>query len=328
MYIRSKNDESGMSLIEVVVAAALILGVLVTTAYFATRSQAIQASLDSENKAIQVARDYAERIMAVPFKDTGFYMHSEGWKEKNAANQLTITIPPDRDALTFNPKETKTIGGNIYTVETELTRIPMSTNWSPLPSTTSQPINVKVTVTWEEADGKTRSTSLQRVKYPGAEEQLSQKIDKEYKPGDIGQPSTPTFYDQLDNYAGIISPTTGTYQIIFNVNNQGSSKIKDIVIEAKCESNNKVYSFNYAQIQSKPSNVIRITPALPAIDTSPQFTLTVDPTKAEGSGGSTLFPAGCGFLGNVNPTHIRVVNDQGASGSMTITDSNYKIGIL
>lgn len=303
------QDERGsMSLIEVVVASALILGILVTTGYFFARSTDSQLTIDMRNKAVQVSQDFSERIMSVDYYNVGFYPSSEGYRDTNSLGEKTVTIPEDRDALGFSPLEQKSVGGVSYTVRTDVAYINPENK-----RRGTFPIRINIVTTWQGSSDKEESVSIEKIRFPDPTNKVPDGMNVSQTAGANGEPSQPTFYDEIRSYAGTVSSTGFGGSIVFVVDDPGDSPVSDIYMDFFCDYpiSEEATRIKWSELQEVTG--LFLTPTtLPTIGERIRYNMTFYDVPAE-------LPCDP-FNKKVN---VLAVNDQGVSQPLSITEANY-----
>lgn len=296
------RNEDGMSLVEILVSIVIITIVLGGTAQIMIDTFSIQQNTESQSKSVQLARDYMERSKQASFNELGFYETDEGFRAttniknpQTGNNEKTFIIPIEQKRSTMIPTDTRTVGGIVYDIRVDITTDNLSDKYAPK--------RVTVDVSWLDANKKTQHTIMSIVRTPSASEQIPPALDLTELPGADGKPSSPSFYDAINMYAGTASDVLGR-EFSVKVAHPGTSPVTDIQFKVYCSGSD-----------SGPSTTISWkTPPSGWTATSSADTYYL------GYYGS---PTGLGCQIDTAMTEVVAINGSGASTPMTILPSNF-----
>lgn len=153
---RRTRHESGFALVEVLVALAILGGVIAAAAGSMAFSARLNTSLDERAQALSIAEATISRVQAQPWSRTGFAPDDPGYVEWPALG-YTVTLPEGTPADgRVLPVEKHTVNGTVFTATTEITWLrPDDRDNSTRPGAFGMR-RIAVEVSWLGLDGQTR----------------------------------------------------------------------------------------------------------------------------------------------------------------------------
>lgn len=295
-WVKSRKDDEGFALIELLVAMIIILGVLVSIALLTTQALSMQQDGEARDKGVQVARDFMERAKQSSFGNLGFRMSDPGFVSKGTTNtEDTVVIPEDKTTAGLIPLDTsRVVGGVQYTVRTDIT-------WTQTTHATS-PKRVRVEVSWKKEGGKTDKTVISYVRSATASEQIPVDLDLTVIPGVNGVPAAPSYYDVVNSTGGYKS-IYGTGFMI-KVLNQGDYPVTDVEFEITCPSKAPVKIY-WASLPAGLTRTQTGTTYQVSYYGVPPASIPCDITTAT--------------------TVVRAINAKGSSAPLTIAPTNFLV---
>jgi type II secretory pathway pseudopilin PulG len=111
-----RGDESGMTLVEVVVAMALLAGsVFAAVSVFDSTARA-SARMTERERALALAEEVVEEMVAAPYDAVGLDPAADGYVDTFEGHATVQVQPSD-----FGPRETRTVGAVTYTIVRHIT---------------------------------------------------------------------------------------------------------------------------------------------------------------------------------------------------------------
>lgn len=161
----TRTSEDGLTIAEIIVAFAIIVGVLLSSAMLMGYSFTTQSASEGRDKAVQIARDIIEESRQVPWGEFGVE-----FDKKNADvfsggvggdfdyNGEEIFFLPDGidSSLTYNPYQETFLGEHVYTVRTYITNVNPASFDGTLPfqnTNETEPRRITVVVSWVTPEG-------------------------------------------------------------------------------------------------------------------------------------------------------------------------------
>ena len=225
---KNTNSDDGFTLIELMVSMVIIVIVLLASAAVFVLALGIQQDIESSNKANQVARDYIERSKQASYNTLGFYNTDDSFRVSAPNGEQTVVIPGNKQKSGLVPLDTKTVGGVIYQVRIDITTTD--------PGYAYAPKRVIVEVSWTDGKNESDSSLMSVVRSPNASEQIPPALDLSVAPGNGGVPSSPSYYDAINKYAGTASTVLG-HEFVVKVAAVGSSPVSDLKFSIVCGAN-------------------------------------------------------------------------------------------
>lgn len=227
--VRQKaRSDDGFTLIELMVSMIIIIVVLVASAKVFTLTLGVQQDIESSNKATQIARDYVERSKQASYNTLGFYNTDEGFRAAGTNGEQTVVIAGNKPTSGLVPIDSKTVGGIVYQVRIDITTTD--------PGYAYAPKRVVVEVSWIDGNRKADTSLISVVRSPNASEQIPPALDLSVAPGNGGVPSSPSYYDAINKYAGTASTVLG-HEFVVKVAAAGSSPVSDLKFSIVCGTN-------------------------------------------------------------------------------------------
>lgn len=184
------DNEQGITLVEIMVAFAIVLGVVIATGTVLVTLFASQASLEAKDKATQIAQSVLNQTSQASWQELGFKQSDinaaapnglAGATKNPATNEKIVVRDSSVNSMQaeFVPYRQVVVGQNTFTVQLWFT-------WAPLNPTTAQGqgavkppntvatnalpnIRVTVIVMWKTASGDQQLT-LSQVRTAGISE--------------------------------------------------------------------------------------------------------------------------------------------------------------
>lgn len=161
----TRSNEDALSIVEIIVAFAIIVGVLLGSAMLMGYSFTTQSSSEGRDKAVQLSRDIIEESRQIPWSDFGveadrkdasvFEGGMGGDKDYNGED--IYFLPASYDSrLTFSPYQEMFVGEHTFTVRTYITSVNNSSFDGTLPvqkTNEVSPRRITVVTSWETPDG-------------------------------------------------------------------------------------------------------------------------------------------------------------------------------
>lgn len=162
------RSEEALSIVEIIVAFAIIVGTLLGTAMLMGYSFTTQSTSEGRDKAVQVSRDIIEESRQIPWSEFGVEA------DRKTASVLEGGMGGDTDyngeeiyflpagydsSLSFSPYQEKFVGEHTYTVRTYITSVNKASFDGTLPvqaTTEIPPKRITVVTSWETPDGEQR----------------------------------------------------------------------------------------------------------------------------------------------------------------------------
>lgn len=294
-FWRDKSrQEDGLSLVELLVAMSIIVIIMTSTALVMTRTLGFQQETESTDKAVQVSRDYVERTKQANYNTLGFHTADPGFRAKGPNGENTVVIPDNKTTSGLVPLEKKVVGGIEYTIRIDITTTDPAYNFAPK--------RVTVEVTWAQDNAKPGSTKISVVRAPNASEQIPPALDITVIPGNDGTPSAPTYFDDVNRYAGTASDVLGR-KFTVKVLAAGNYPVTDVKFDIEC-AGQPTYSASY-------------------LNPPPGWTTSVSGQTYTMSYYSRPSGLRCDIEEAV--TTVNAVNNAGNSGPLTITPVNFLV---
>lgn len=160
-----RSSEEALSIVEIIIAFAIIVGVLLGSAMLMGYSFTTQSSSEGRDKAVQISRDIIEESRQIPWNDFGveddrrdasvFEGGMGGDKDYNGEEIYFLPASYD-SSLSFSPYQEKFVGEHTFTVRTYITSVNKSSFDGTLPTqlaTEVPPRRITVVTSWETPDG-------------------------------------------------------------------------------------------------------------------------------------------------------------------------------
>lgn len=243
MKARHETEESGFSLIEVLVGMSLIMLVLTSGAVAMMDMLGAQQNNERYMRGVQLSRDYITRVEATTWNQIGFRESDRGYRDKVGA-RFTHTIPEGSLTTGVFPLEERNIGGVQYTVRTDILKNNINDTY--------QARSIRVNVTYKDNENKEREINIEALRAPTPSEQIPAEADLTSHLQSSGAPTAPTFYDEINQYAGSYSPTLGT-NVTVRVMHPGDSPVNNIHYTVYCPGLDP-YTFSYT---NPPSGIVK-----------------------------------------------------------------------
>lgn len=201
MKQKLRQSEDGITLVELMVAIVLIVGVLIASAYVMNAAFKAQAASEIKSRAVEIAREEIVKDLQKAYTDTRLVIPSEYWsgeipvpatyKGEPTITQVADRINPNGDLEDIGLKyiQTKELNGTKFTIKTFVTRV-TSTSFDgagaivQLNNTTvdgksvAGPVIKRITVivTWDIGEG-VKQTSTTAVRAPSPAECIPPRVE-------------------------------------------------------------------------------------------------------------------------------------------------------
>lgn len=181
--------QAGLTLIEMVVALGIVALVLVSAGTAFTAALSSQRFTESHDRAVQVAQDYLQRLLKVPFSRLGVYANDPGY-QRVVGGELTVTLgatrPPSAPvwmAPTFltsaDPTQSNSVTyqnhGNPFRVQESITWVQDPANGLNPAGGGGQPSygykRITITVSWADQT-RTHTVTAEDVRAPNSGEAI------------------------------------------------------------------------------------------------------------------------------------------------------------
>lgn len=223
-------EETGSGLVELLVAMAIIVMIVVGTAMLMARIIGFQESAESLDKGVQVARDYLERAKSVDFNRLGFHETDPGFMVSGPNGEPTVILPLETATAGLLPIDTKVVGKTEYQIRLHITQSDPDDIYSPK--------RVTIEVSWLDDQRQEQKTTVGILRTPSMSEMIPPGFDLSEIPSVSGAPSAPTYFEE--NFAGIWSANFNYSRFTVGVVNTGEYPVDDIVFEIQCPSGTPV----------------------------------------------------------------------------------------
>ncbi|MBC9705834.1 MAG: hypothetical protein H9W81_12855 [Enterococcus sp.] len=163
--IRETPNEDALSIVEIIIAFAIIVGVLLGSAMLMGYSFTTQSTSEGRDKAVQVSRDIIEETRQIPWrefgveadrKDASVFEGGMGGDTDYNGEDIYFLPAGQTSSLTFSPYQEKFVGEHTFTVRTYITSVNKSSFDGTLPVQATNeipPRRITVVTTWETPEG-------------------------------------------------------------------------------------------------------------------------------------------------------------------------------
>lgn len=160
------NSEEALTIVEIMVAFVIIVGVLLGSAMLMGYSFTTQSNSEGRDKAVQISRDIIEESRQISWNDFGveedrrdasvFEGGMGGDTDYNG--EAIYFLPAGYDStLSYSPYQEKFVGEHTFTVRTYITSVNKGSFDGTLPTQTENevpPRRITVVTSWETPDGE------------------------------------------------------------------------------------------------------------------------------------------------------------------------------
>lgn len=221
------NQESGFSLIEVLVGFTLIVIVLSMGAIAITQALGVQQNTERSARGTQLARDYIEKMQGSKWDYQGFHESDDGYAERTIYPGLTtVTIPEDIRTTGIHPIERRSIAGVEYIVKTDVLVDDPTNEYATH--------TIRVVVEYNDEKGNLKRISVDALRTPTPSERIPTGVDDSYIPGADGRPGAPRMSDNVSKISGFVYSPGNRVEISVYVPTPGDYPVTKLAYNVRC----------------------------------------------------------------------------------------------